>query len=142
MEQLLAERECEALITAYTHYVDFDEGARIPELFTEDGVWESSEATLNGRADLAGFFGARQDMVRKSRHVCSNVSVKLTGDETATGLCYFALYRHDGEKPRVPDLDNNPVILGEYRDEFVHTADGWRFKSRRAEVGFVRRSAL
>ena len=72
----------------------------------------------------------------------SNLAVRVTGDDTAEGLSYFTLYRHVGDKPRVPDLDGQPVIVGQYRDRFVRTADGWRIAHRRAEVGFVRRSAL
>lgn len=137
-----AERACEALITAYTHYVDdFGERSRVPELFTEDGVWESDEARLEGRDQLASFFG-KVEAHRTTRHVSSNVAVRVTGPDGAEGLSYFTLYRHVGEKPRVPDLDGQPVIVGHYRDRFVRTADGWRIAHRRADVGFVRRSAL
>lgn len=142
IERLAAERACEALINAYTHHVDdFLERAKVADLFTDDGVWESDEARLEGRDQLVKFFG-RNDGPRKSRHVSSNIAVRVTGPDTAEGLSYFTLYRHLGEKPRVPDLDNQPVILGQYTDAFVRTADGWRIKHRRADVGFVRRSAL
>lgn len=142
IEQLVAERACEALITAYTHYVDdFGERAKVHELFTADGVWESDEARLEGREQLTAFFG-KDDGPRQSRHVSSNVAVQVTGPDSAEGLSYFALYRHLGEKPRVPDLDAQPVILGQYTDRFERTPDGWRIAHRRADVGFVRRSAL
>ena len=142
LAQLTAERACEALITSYTHLVDnFGERAKVAELFTDDGVWESDEARLEGRAQITSFFG-RDDGPRKSRHVSSNIAVRVTGDGTAEGLSYFTLYRHVGEKPRVPDLDNQPVILGQYTDRFVRTDAGWRIAHRRADVGFVRRSAL
>lgn len=142
VQTLAAERACEALITAYTHQVDdFGERAKVPDLFTEDGVWESDEARLEGRDQLAAFFG-REEAHRKTRHVSSNVAVRVTGPDTAEGLSYFTLYRYVGEKPRVPDLDNQPVIVGQYTDRFVRTAAGWRIAHRRADVGFVRRSAL
>lgn len=142
LEQLAAVHACESLITAYTHYVDdFGERARVPELFTEDGVWESDEARLQGRDELVAFFG-RVEPHRRTRHVSSNVAVRLTGPDAAEGLSYFTLYRAVGEKPRVPDLDGQPVILGQYTDRFVRTEQGWRIAHRRADVGFVRRSAL
>ncbi|MCP5026391.1 MAG: hypothetical protein GY929_08915 [Actinomycetia bacterium] len=96
-ERLAAERACEKLIIRYTHIADFGPGETMPDLFTDDAVWESGEGRYEGR---------------------------------------------DEEKPRVPDLDDQPVILGEYRDQFRRTADGWRIANRRADVGFVRRSAL
>ena len=130
LERLAAERACEALVTAYTHHVDgFADRARVPDLFTEDGVWESDEARLEGRAQMTEFFG-RAEAHRTTRHVSSNVAVRVTGPDTAEGLSYFELYRYVGEKPRVPDLDNQPVILGHYTDRFVRTADGWRISAR------------
>ncbi|MGF1595469.1 MAG: nuclear transport factor 2 family protein [Acidimicrobiales bacterium] len=142
LERMAAERACEALMTSYTHLVDsFGERASVPELFTEDGVWESDEARLEGREQMAAFFG-KAVAHRTTRHVTSNASVRLTGPDTAEGLSYFTLYLHVGEKPRVPDLDDQPIIVGQYTDRFVCGDDGWRFTHRRADVGFVRRSAL
>lgn len=142
VERMAAERACEALMTAYTHRVDgFGERSSVPDLFTDDGVWESDEARLEGRDEMAAFFG-RDEPHRTTRHVSSNAAVDVTGPDTAEGLSYFALYRYVGEKPRVPDLDDQPVILGHYTDRFVRTADGWRIAHRRADVGLVRRSAL
>jgi hypothetical protein len=142
LERMAAERACEALITAYTHLVDdFGDRASVPDLFTADGVWESDENRLEGRDQLVEFFGRREEH-RTSRHVSSNVAVSVTGPDSAEALSYFALYRHVGEKPRVPDLDDQPVILGQYTDRFVRTGDGWRIAHRRADVGFVRRRAL
>jgi hypothetical protein len=106
-------------------------------------VWESDEVKLEGRDALLRFFGdAAAAAGRKSRHVSSNVAVTVLDGDRAEGLSYFTLYRHVGEKPRVPDLDGQPVILGHYSDRFVRTGAGWRFAHRRADVGFVRRSAL
>lgn len=143
-ERLAAEQACIGLITAYTHCADgFQERAGIADLFTADGVWESDEARLEGREQLLRFFGdAEAAAGRKSRHVSSNVAVKVTAADEAEGLSYFTLYRYVGEKPRVPDLEGQPVIVGQYRDRFVRTEQGWRFAHRRADVGFVRRSAL
>jgi hypothetical protein len=144
LERLAAEQACIALMTAYTHCADgFQDRAGIADLFTEDGVWESDEARLEGRAALRAFFGDTAAAAgRKSRHVSSNVAVHVTGPDSADGLSYFTLYRHVGERPRVPDLDGQPVIVGQYDDRFTRTAEGWRFTHRRADVGFVRRSAL
>ena len=34
-----------------------------------------------------------------------------------------------------------PALVGEYRDRFVRTAEGWRFEERRICVSFVREEA-
>lgn len=140
-ENQAAQRACEALITRYTHIADFGPGSDMPSIFTDDGVWTSGEESYEGRDDLGAFFG-RDKGHAKSRHVSSNVAVTVTAEDEAEGLSYFTLYRYTKEKPRVPDLDDQPVILGEYHDRFRRTPEGWRIASRRAEVGFVRRSAL
>ena len=144
--RLAAEQACISLINAYTHCADgLRERAGIVELFTEDGIWESDEARLVGRDEMRRFFGdsaSAEAEGRKSRHVSSNIAVEVTGPDEATGLSYFTLYRHVGQKPRVPDLEGQPVILGQYTDRFVRTPAGWRIAHRRADVGFVRRSAL
>ena len=140
-DELMDRLECERLIIRYTHIADFGPGASMIELFTDDGVWSSGQETYTGHEELAAFFG-RDKGPAKSRHVASNLLVTITGDDRAEGLSYFTLYRYTEEKPRVPDLDEQPVIVGEYRDQFRRTAAGWRIAERRADVGFVRRSAL
>ncbi|MFT7650658.1 MAG: hypothetical protein ACI8Y4_005432 [Candidatus Poriferisodalaceae bacterium] len=141
MDELETKRACEELVVKYTHIADFGPGADMADIFTDDGVWTSGQETYEGSKELKGFFG-RDRGHTKSRHVASNIAITLTGDDTATGLSYFTLYRYSEEKPRVPDLDDQPVILGEYTDEYRLTSDGWRISRRQAGVGFVRRSMM
>lgn len=142
-DRLVAQDACLRLMNDYTHLADgFGDRSAVAALFTDDAVWESNEARAEGRDELEAMFSATTDEPRTSRHVASNMTVTMTGDESATGLSYFTLYRHIGAKPSVPDLDDQPIILGSYHDDFRLTADGWRIAHRRAEVGFVRRSAF
>jgi ketosteroid isomerase-like protein len=134
-----AERACERLIVAYTHLIDFGEAARVAELFTEDGVWESAEATMRSRDEIAAGFARRQDNTgRRSRHVCTNVAVDLISATEAAGVCYFTLYRADGVDPAAVAPLEGPAIVGEYHDRFVRTDDGWRIAHRRATAAFVK----
>lgn len=129
---------CEDLVVAYTHYVDFGDAARVAELFTDDGVWESEQTRMEGVDELREGFGRRQGLVeRTSRHVCTNFRLTMIDERTAEGLVYFTLYRHDGNDDPAP-LEG-PLMVGQYRDTFVLTEDGWRFAHRRAEAAFVRR---
>ena len=140
-ERLAAERACEGLVVRYTHIADFGPGSDMVGLFTDDGVWTSGEERYEGAEQIGAFFG-RDKGHAKSRHVSSNMAITVISDIEAEGLSYFTLYRYTEEKPRVPDLEDQPVILGEYRDSYRCTADGWRIARRQADVGFVRRSAL
>ena len=138
-ERLSIERACERLVVAYSHLIDFGEAGRVGELFTEDGVWESAEATMRGRQQITAGFGRRQaNAGRRSRHVCTNIAVDVVSAVEATGVCYFSLYRADGVDGPVAPLDG-PAIVGDYRDRFVRTEEGWRIAHRAANAAFVRR---
>ncbi|MBI5264118.1 MAG: nuclear transport factor 2 family protein [Bradyrhizobium sp.] len=139
-QRLLIERECERLIHAYTHLIDYGEAARVADLFTDDGTCESPEATLIGRDRIRDSFQARQDRTdRTSRHVCTNALLNVIDERQAEGVVYFTLYRHDGGDLGRPAPLEGPLMVGEYRDRFVRTDAGWRFARRKTGVGFYRR---
>ncbi|MCP4002794.1 MAG: nuclear transport factor 2 family protein [bacterium] len=139
IERLLIERECERLVTAYCHYVDHGEAARIAELFTEDGVWASPQVTMKGRAELEQGFQARQDnAARMSRHICHNFLCDVQDANRAEGVVYLTLYRHDGDPERAISPLEGPEMVGEYRDRFERTPEGWRIAERRTVVSFFR----
>ncbi len=139
IERLLIERECERLVTAYCHYVDHGAAGRIAELFTETGVWKSPEFTMQGREQLRKGFGRRQaQRGRMSRHVCNNLRLDVIDENHAEGVVYLTLYRHDGEEGRRLAPLEQPQMVGEYRDRFARTPDGWRFERREIEVSFLR----
>lgn len=141
-KQALIERECARLVTAYTHLIDFGNAAHVADLFTDDGTWESPESVLRGRDEIRKSFQARQDnTLRASRHVCTNLLVEVLDEAHAGGVVYFSLYRHDGDTHGRAAPLNGPLVVGQYRDRFVCTADGWFFASRKAEVAFVRRDS-
>ncbi len=138
-ERMLIHHECERLVSAYCHYVDHGEAARIADLFTEDGVWASPEVSMNGREEIRKAMGVRQaNTARMSRHVCNNFLLDVIEEDHAEGTVYLTLYRHDGE----PDRETSPlpgaVMVGEYRDRFVKTPDGWRFQHREIGISFLR----
>jgi hypothetical protein len=141
VERMVIERECERLIVAYTHLVDFGEAAKVAELFTGDGSWEGPNGASRGRDEVARAFANRQKMssYRTSRHVCSNVAISVTGPDTAEGTCYLVLYRHDKERGNPsapPPTAGPPNLVGQYRDWFARTDEGWRFRRRVFEVVF------
>ncbi len=138
-ERLLIERDCQRLVTEYCHLVDHGEAAQIAELFSEDGVWKSPEVTMNGQAEVKRGFAARQaNAKRMSRHVCNNFLLDVIDEDHAEGTVYLTLYRHDGEPGRRTSPLEGPRMVGEYRDRFVRTSEGWRFAHREIEVSFFR----
>jgi hypothetical protein len=138
LQRLLIERECGRLVSLYCHYIDHGEGARVAELFTEDGVWSSPENTMTGRDGVhRGFMNRQNNAGRMSRHICNNLLIEVVDEQRATGVVYLTLHRHDGEPGRRTSPISAPTLLGEYRDTFVKTADGWRFQRRDVTANFV-----
>jgi uncharacterized protein (TIGR02246 family) len=138
-ERLEIERECERLVTRYCHYVDHGEAARIAELFAKDGVWCAPGVEMKGQEEVRRGFAARQaNRGRRSRHVCSNLVVEVIDADHARGVVYLTLYRHDGAEGRRTSPLEGPVLVGEYRDRFVRTPEGWRIAERSTHVDFVR----
>ena len=143
LQRMADERACERLIATYCHLVDFGDAPGIADLFTEDGRWTSAEVDMDGRDAIRAGFTRRQAVTRRqSRHLCTNVVVDVDGDE-ATALCYLVNYRHDSETGTAesPAPAGIPKYVGEYRDRFVRTGEGWRFQQRQFDLAFLRPSA-
>ena len=140
IERLLIERACERLMIEYCHLADHGEASRIADQFTDDGVWISPEHTMMGRDDIvAGFMRREKALHRRSRHVCTNILIDVIDADNATGVVYLTLHRHDDrERPERVRPSEVPDIVGEYRDTFVRTGDGWRFSRREIAVDFAR----
>ncbi len=139
-ECLLIERECERLVTTYCHYVDHGQARRIADLFTSDGVWTApGVVTMTGTEELQKGLGEREARTdRRSRHVCNNLLLDVLDEDTAEGVVYLVLYRHDGGDDEKPAPVESPLMIGEYRDRFARTSEGWRFSRREVAVSFVR----
>jgi hypothetical protein len=142
LERVLAERACERLIVDYCRLVDFGNAAGIAELFTQDGVWQGTDLVLDGRDEIRAWFQRREGVTRRvSRHVCTNVGIDVLSEDEAEGLCYLVNYRHDRQEgdTSLPVPADHPKWVGELRDRFRRTPDGWRFAHRQVDVAFRRR---
>ena len=141
LQRITAERACERLIVDYCRLVDFGRAGEIADLFTEDGRWEGTELVLDGREEIRAWFTRRAGLTRRvSRHLCVNVGVDLLSEDEARSECLLVNYRHDRQEGdmTMPVPVEVPKYVGELRDEFRRTPDGWRFASRRVDVAFAR----
>jgi hypothetical protein len=139
LERMLIERACERLVVEYCHFVDHGEASKIAGQFTEDGIWTSRENTMSGRNEIEAGFRRREAATRRrSRHVCTNLLVRVLDENTAEGVVYLTLYRHDDPDESPVRPSDIPDIVGEYRDRFVRTDEGWRFQRREIAVDFSR----
>ncbi len=143
LDRLLAERACERLIVEYCRRVDFGEAGRIAELFTEGGRWEGTDLVLDGREEIRAWFERREAVARRvSRHVNTNVAIDVLDEDRAESLCYLINYRRDRAEgdERYPVPGDIPKYVGELRDRFERTSEGWRFSARKVDVAFFRPS--
>ena len=140
LDRLMIERECERLVSLYTHYADFGEAERVAELFARDAVWAVGPIRFEGQGKIRQMMRERQEMAgRRSRHVCTNLQIDVLDENNASGLVYLTLYRHDFEGPEREAgevMQTAPTAVGEYRDRFVRTDAGWRFSERHAALAF------
>jgi hypothetical protein len=144
LQRVLAERACERLIVEYCRLVDYGNAGAIAGLFTEDATWEGTDLVLDGRDEIRAWFERRAGVTRRvSRHVCTNVAVDVTSDDEAQSICLLINYRHDRREGdmSLPVPADHPKYVGEIRDRFRRTPEGWRFASRKVEVAFVRPSS-
>jgi hypothetical protein len=141
LERLLVEHACAQLVVAYTHRVDGGRADEAADLFVEDGIFEApaAELRLEGREAIREMFTQAQAGGAVGRHVCTNVAVVPTEVGRAEGRSYVAVYQEQGDG--APAVTSGPVMLADYVDTFVETADGWRISHRRCDLKFIGGSA-
>ena len=107
----------------YCDFCDNDyEPDGIASLFVEDGVWDGGAfGHAEGRAAIRTFFAASPSVVKFAVHQVANPIIEVDGD-TATGRWYLW-------QPMVMQKNDQALWLAaKYKDQYVRTAEGWRFK--------------
>ena len=138
LQKMLIERACERLVTEYCHFVDHGEAAKIAGQFAEDGVSASARWCAMVALKWRGRRQREANAARISRHARCNLLVDVIDENNAKGVVYLTLYRNDGEAGRRSAPSDVPDVVGEYRDQFVRTSEGWRFKRRDVGVSFAK----
>ena len=138
IETLVIERACERLVTEFFEAIDLRNEAQLDSLFTEDATYArpvSPDTIVSGRDAIRKSFEARPTG-RVTRHTCSNVLITVESGERATGSHRVVLYMgpEQSPDPQFGYKADARVLVGEFKDVFVKTAQGWRFHARRGRV--------
>ncbi len=132
LERLLAEQACQRIVLMTAYAVDEQDYAGLARLFTPDGILVRPDGSrLEGRAAITAVYAAR-DPDRLTRHLISNHLVDVHDAGRASSRCAVQLWtgRHqDAVTPKGRPAD--PLqLVGEFIDELVLTAEGWRIRQR------------
>jgi hypothetical protein len=131
-QRMLIEHECERLQKLYGIYADALEDEKFADLFAPD-AWINvpEQPPYSGRAALCEGIRQMRATGLVFRHVMTNNVVHAIDEARAEGVCYLMAFNSaapanaGGWRPM-----EMPTTIGEYRDTFRKTADGWRFASR------------
>ena len=125
-------RALENVLIAYAHAVDSMGDTRaITDLFVEDAIFDLSGInypSLNGRAEIAGFFTNVFEAVAHQAHYLSNFAVTSYDGNSASVRAYvtgMAKYKAGG----------GIIVHGRYYFDMVRTAEGW--KAARYSMDFL-----
>lgn len=126
--------ECQQLSIRAFNLVDARAFEALGRLYTEDAVFVRPTAPddpIEGREAILASYAARP-ADRLTRHVCANFQVDVSGPDRASSFYLVVLYTGDRTKPapRIGALADPSQLVGEFRDEYVLTDDGWRIAKR------------
>ncbi len=132
------ENEIAALIADYWLRVDLRLPEPVDALYTENGVFHAGALELRRRAAIKSYFTQRNREQaasgRLTRHVQTNLHIRPLGPDRASCRSTVLVFAGQGD---LPLQTSTPATVADAEDEFLRTADGWRFLSRRLTPVFV-----
>jgi hypothetical protein len=137
-DEALIRAELRALVEDYATYTDQLDYDAWVDLFVPDGEFTSSnpDATepfyaARGRAELEGVLH-NNDGWERTFHFIGNHRCTFVEGQNPTGVTYCqASHLMAGSNPRKAF-----IMLIKYNDEYVLTADGWRFAARHQDFAW------
>lgn len=116
---------CSNLVTDYAYHRDQFNAKEFANLFTEDASLTVVSQTWVGRAEIE----QRIEGLKTGstiRHEMSTIRIVPVDADHATGVSYATIYSAPAGETSVKGF----TLMGEYHDEFVRTAQGWKISKR------------
>ncbi len=132
--QELRDREAiRDVLADYCHTMDGRDEKGFREIWTEDAVYDVGGAfgSFTGPDEIAG--GARLiwNAFTQTHHWNANIIVQTTGSDRAVATSNVVAH--------LVDAQGNLILnASDYADEFVRTANGWRFQKRSITIHYLR----
>ena len=132
---------CTKLVNQFAVYSDAAHYDELAALFTDDGRYARPTDPANfisGHADLLTSFKARPKD-KLTRHLVTNVVIDVTSPTTAKGPSYVTQYAGSTDQPAATHgwRANPAQLVGEYSDDYVLTAAGWKIRQRSGRLIFT-----
>lgn len=139
-ERRAIEWDCQKLALRFTALNDAQDYDALASLFTENGEFArptDPDNPVQGRDAILAAFKARPSD-RITRHICTNIEVEAVSRDRANGRMYVFLITGDAGEAAAHGINAAPRrLMGEFRDEYVRTPDGWRIARRTGTVTFT-----
>ena len=131
-QRMVIEHECGKLQKLYGIYADQLDDEKFGALFAADAwIKVPEQPPFRGREAVSAGIKQMRALGLMYRHVMTNNVVDAIDDKHAEGLCYLMAFNSaapaDALGARPMEM---ATTLGEYKDTFVKTDEGWRFQSR------------
>jgi hypothetical protein len=137
-ERRAAEWDCTRLINLYANLNDQGRWHDVAALYAADGLMTrptAPDAPIVGRETILASFLSRP--ARATKHICANIVVEVESETEASAISNILLFAGtNAEDGGLPIRNDGPPLVGEYRDRFVKTTEGWRFAERRGTLSF------
>jgi ketosteroid isomerase-like protein len=137
LQHLVDRQEINEVLQRYARGIDAFDFDVVSDVFTADAAAQYSKyPELIGGPAIAQFLREHTQATSWHQHLLTVVEVVIDGDR-ATTLTYFIAHMVSGDPG-----ETVTVQVGDYRDELVRTAGGWRISKRRQLSGLKERRPL
>jgi len=122
VERLTAVHDISFVIHEYARLVDLNGGDEQVLCFAEDGVANYFGTEIVGRDAIRDLIKPAVKKWDAMTTAISNIQVEITGEASAVSMCYAHIWERNE--------DGDVIVRGQYHDEWVKTAEGWKIQKR------------
>jgi ketosteroid isomerase-like protein len=138
-EKIAIEWECGQLSLRFMALNDQQDWTAMCALLTEDATFArptDPDNPVTGRTEIRAAFDARP-AGRITRHICTNLIIEARSPTEASGTMYALLFTGAADKRgKIGVIADDRQLIGEFYDDYVRTAEGWRIARRSGKIIF------
>jgi hypothetical protein len=133
------ERACERLVLEFAACVDAQDYERLRTLFATDAGFArptDPDTLIRGIDNIVNAYLSRP-RARVTQHLCTNIRITVHSPVRASGTTRVLLFMADTAEPELAGKGRKTAgsqLIGSFDDQFVRTAQGWRFAERRGRL--------